>query len=142
MTDRLLITLREFARTFTVHSDPVMFNELLQKQTMQQIYDANCTFDVPVSMIAVTRHQYDVDKFPKYVRYIKNTLQISTVYYGLWTECKKVEYDVLYVVPTDDYDVIQNHLNAHDFLNDCVSQMMALVICYDGSTKIITNSDM
>jgi hypothetical protein len=140
MTDRLLTTLREFARIFTVHSESVMFDESLQKQTMQQIYDANCTSNGPVSMIAVTRHQYDVTEFPKYVEYIKNTLQISTIYYGLWTGGGKVEYDLLYVVPTDDYEIIQKHLNAHNFLNDSISQRMALVICSDGSTKIIENS--
>ena len=140
MTDRLLITLREFARTFTVHSDPVMFNELLQKQTMQQIYDANCTFDVPVSMIAVTRHQYDVDKFPKYVDYIKNQLDIDTIYFGLWPGANRIEYDVLYVIDTVDDNTIQKHLNSHNLLNGGVSQEMALVISHDGTTKIIGNT--
>ena len=142
MYEKLLEQFRACEVGFTKHSDSVMFDESFNQISAKEIYNLECTSNDPVTMIAVTRHQYDVDKFPKYVRYIKNTLQISTVYYGLWTEGKKVEYDVLYVVPTDDYDVIQNHLNAHAFLNDCVSQMMALVICYDGSTKIITNSDM
>jgi len=139
MNNSLLETLHESAINFTVHSNPVMFDENLQKQTMQQIYDAEHTSDEPVSMIAVTRYQYDVNLFPKYVKYIKNTLQINTVYYGLWCDGGKVEYDVLYVLPAVDNVIIQSHLNAHDFLNDFVSQKMALVICQDGSTRIIKN---
>ena len=138
----LLRKFKESEKNFTIHSEPVMFDEDFSKITMKAIHELECNAGRPVTMIAITRHQHHVKNFPKYVRYIKNTLQISTVYYGLWAEGERVEYDVLYVISTDDYKIIQNHLNAHDFLNEGVSQIMALVICNDGSTKIITNSDM
>ena len=79
--------------------------------------------------------------FPKFANYIKNKLGIYTIYYGLWTGGNRVEYDVLYVLPTDDHSTIQKHLNSHNFLNDGVTQRMALVISHDGSTKIIENDN-
>ena len=108
---------------------------------MKQIHELECNTDSPVAMIAVTRHQYHVYNFPKYVDYIKNQLGVDTIYYGLWTGGNRVEYDVLYVIPTNDHDIIQKHLNTHDFLNDGVSQKMALVISNDGTSEIIENNN-
>lgn len=87
-------------------------------------------------MIAVTRHQYDIGNFQKYENYIKKTLKLSRIYYGLWSDGKKVEYDVLYAIPTEDYEEIQNHLNAHNQIN----QGMVLVIFSDGTYKVIRNT--
>ena len=62
----------------------------------------------------------------------------NTIYYGLYHD-EKVEYDVLYAIPTNDYDEIQKHLNAHDHMNNGVTQIMGLIISQDGTTKIIKN---
>ena len=138
---KLLEQFHKFKKNFTIHSEPVMFDENFNKITMKEIHDISSDTDDSVSMIAVTRHQYHVYNFPKYANYIKNQLGINTIYYGLWPGVNRVEYDVLYVIPTDDYSTIQKHLNSYDFLNDGVTQRMALVISNDGSTKIIENDN-
>ena len=137
----LLKKFKEYKKNFTIHSEPVMFDEDFNKIPMKQIHELECNTHSSVTMIAVTRHQYHVYNFPKYSHYIKNQLGINTIYYGLWPGVNRVEYDVLYVIPTDDYSTIQKHLNSYDFLNDGVTQRMALVISNDGSTKIIENDN-
>jgi len=137
----LLKKFKEYKKNFTIHSEPVMFDEDFNKIPMKQIHELECNTHSSVTMIAVTRHQYHVYNFPKYSHYIKNQLGINTIYYGLWPGVNRVEYDVLYVIPTDDYSTIQKHLNSYDFLNDGVTQRMALVISHDGSTKIIENDN-
>ena len=140
MYEKLLEQFKKYEIGFTAHSDSIMFDENFNHISIKEIHNLESTTNTPVTMIAVTRYQYHVDNFSKYVDYIKNRLKISTVYYGLWPGENKVEYDVLYVINTVDPDTIQKHLNAHDFLNDEVSQKMALVINHDGTTKIIENS--
>jgi len=137
----LLKKFKKYKKNFTIHSEPVMFDEDFNKIPMKQIHELECNTHSSVTMIAVTRHQYHVYNFPKYSHYIKNQLGINTIYYGLWPGVNRVEYDVLYVIPTDDYSTIQKHLNSYDFLNDGVTQRMALVISHDGSTKIIENDN-
>ena len=137
----LIKKFKESKKNFTIHSKPVMFDENFNKIPMKQIHELECNTDSPVAMIAVTRHQYHVYNFPKYVDYIKIQLGVDTIYYGLWTGGNRVEYDVLYVIPTNDHDIIQKHLNTHDFLNDGVSQKMALVISNDGTSEIIENNN-
>ena len=137
---KILLQFKQFEKNFTEKSKPVFLDEMGDKISLSKIYNLESVDDRPISMIAVTRHQYDVNDFSKYVDYIKNNLKISTIYYGLWPGVNKVEYDVLYIVDTVDEDTIQKHLNAHNFLNDGVSQKMALVISNDGTTKIIENS--
>ena len=136
----LLKKFKESKKNFTIHSEPVMFDENFNKVTMKQIHDIQCMSDDSVSMIAVTRHQYNVYNFPKYVNYVKKQLGINTIYYGLWPGVNRVEYDVLYVLPTDDLQEIQKHLNAHDHMNNGITQRMALVISKDGTTTIIENT--
>jgi ssDNA-binding Zn-finger/Zn-ribbon topoisomerase 1 len=138
---KLLENFHKFKKDFTTHSEPIIFDEDFNKITTKEIHDMVCNTDDSVSMIAVTRHQYHVYNFPKFANYIKNKLGIDTIYYGLWTGGNRVEYDVLYLLPTEDYSTIQKHLNSHNFLNDGVTQRMALVISHDGSTKIIENDN-
>ena len=140
MYEKLLEKFKKYEIGFTKHSDSVMFDENFNHISMKEIHNLESTSNAPITMIAVTRYQYDVDNFSKYVDYIKNNLKISTVYYGLWPDEDKVEYDVLYVIDSVDDNTIQKHLNTHNFLNDGVSQEMALVISNDGTTKIIKNS--
>jgi len=140
MYEKLLEKFKKYEIGFTKHSDSVMFDENFNHISMKEIHNLESTSNAPITMIAVTRYQYDVDNFSKYVDYIKNNLKISTVYYGLWPDEDKVEYDVLYVIDSVDDNTIQKHLNAHNFLNDGVSQRMALVVSSDGTTKIIENS--
>ena len=137
----LLKKFKKYKKNFTIHSESVMFDEGFNKISTKQIHELECNTNNPVTMIAVTRYQYHVYNFPKYSHYIKNQLGINTIYYGLWPGVNRVEYDVLYVIPTDDYSTIQKHLNSYDFLNDGVTQRMALVISNDGSTKIIENDN-
>ena len=140
MYEKLLEQFKKYEIGFTAHSDSVMFDENFNHISVKRIHDLEGTSNAPITMIAVTRYQYDVDNFLKYVNYIKNNLKISSIYYGLWPDVDKIEYDVLYVIDSVDDNTIQKHLNAHNFLNDGVSQKMALVVSNDGTTKIIKNS--
>ena len=135
----LLTILQKLAKTFTKESTPVILDENTKKLTMKEIHNKECVGTKPITMIAVSRHQYDVAKFPKYANYIKNTLKKNTIYYGLYPDDEKVEYDVLYAIPTNDYDEIQKHLNAHDHMNNGIAQMKGLTISQDG-THITTDN--
>jgi len=137
----LLTILRKLGKTFTEKSDPVFLDENAKKLTMKEIHNKECVGTKPITMIAVSRHQYDIAKFPKYINYIKNTLKKNTIYYGLYPDGKKKEYDVLYAIPTNGYDEIQKHLNAHDHMNNGIAQIMGLIISQDGTTKIIKNAN-
>lgn len=130
----------KFEKNFTEKSEPVILNEMGEKLSMKEIYQIESVKDKPISMIAVTRHQYDLSNFPNYVKYVKNSGKRDRVYFGLWPDGKKVEYDVLYAIDTDDYEQIQNHLNAHNHMNQGIAQVMALIISSDGTTKIVKNS--
>ena len=130
----------KFEKNFTEKSESVILNEIGEKLSMKEIHQIESAKDNPISMIAVTRHQYDVSNFPKYVNYVKNTLGLGRVYFGLWSDGKKVEYDVLYAIDTDDYEQIQNNLNGHDHMNQGITQVMALIISSDGARKIVNNS--
>jgi len=46
----------------------------------------------------------------------------------------------LYAIPTDDYEEIQNHLNAHNQINQGIVQVMALIINSNGKDKVLNNS--
>ena len=137
---KILTTFRKLEKTFTEESDPVMLDENGEKLTMKEIHNKECVGAKPVTMIAVTRYQYDIANFPSYVDYVKNTLRKNIIYYGLWPDGKKVEYDVLYAIHTDDYDEIQKHLNAHNHMNNGIAQTMGLIISQDGITKIVKNA--
>jgi len=141
---KLLDAFRISEKTFTSKSDPAMWDENFKKITMKELYDKESIDDKPVILIAVTRNQYDINDFPKYVDYIKIILEINVIYYGLWTdretsESGKVEYDVLYVLPSDEHNRVQKHLNSHAHMNNGFAQKMALVISQDGTTEIIKN---
>jgi len=135
-------TFNRFEKTFTEESEPVYLNEMGEKLTLKKIHEIESDGNKPVSMIAVTRLQYDISNFPEYEKYLKNTFNLSRIYYGLWpnSKIKKVEYDVLYAIPTDDYEEIQMHLNTHNNMNQGIAQEMALVISSDGTSKIVKNS--
>ena len=118
---------------------PIFFNIKGEKISLEKIHEIESIDGKPISMIAVTRHQFDTSNFSKYEKYIKNTLNKSRKYFGLWSYENKVEYDMLYVIPTDDFDEVQKHLNAHDHMNDGVSQKMALIILQNSIWKIVEN---
>jgi len=137
---KILVIFKQFEKNFTKKSKPLFFDKTGKKISLKKIYDLESIGDKPVSLIAVTRKQYDISKFSYYENYIKNNLNKDRTYYGLWSDGGKTEYDVLYVVPTDNYEQIQNHLNSHDQINCGITQMMALTIHSDGNYKIIKNS--
>ncbi len=136
----LLTILQKLAKTFTKESAPVILDENGKKLTMKEIHNKECIGTKPITMIAVSRHQYDVANFPKYLNYVKNTLKKNRIYYGLYHD-EKVEYDVLYAIPTNDYDEIQKHLNAHDHMNNGIAQIMGLTISQDGKSKATKNAE-
>ena len=69
----LLTILRKLEKTFTEKSDPVFLDENAKKLTMKEIHNKECVGTKPITMIAVSRHQYDVAKFPKYA----NTVPVN-----------------------------------------------------------------
>lgn len=137
---KILAKFKQFEKNFTEKSEPVFLNEMGKKLTLKKIHQIESVGDKPVSMIAVTRHRYDINEFPKYEKYVKEYGH-KRIYYGLWPDQKenKVEYDVLYAIPTNNYEEVQRHLNSHNHMNGGNTQAMALVIFTDGSSEIIKN---
>jgi hypothetical protein len=139
---KILLQFKQYEKNFTEKSEPIFFDNTGEKISLKKIYNLESVDDKPISMIAVTRHQYDTDNFSTYRNYIQNDLKFERFYYGLWPDEKenKVEYDVLYVIPTNNNEKVQDHLNSHNHMNNGQSQAMALVIFADGSSEIIENS--
>lgn len=132
----------ENQKKFSERSPPFYLDENGDKISLKKIFDLESIHSKPVCLIAVTRHQYDVSQFLTFEKYVKDELGYARIYYGLWPnkENNKIEYDVLYVIPTNDPVQIQRHLNLHDDLNEGISQEMGLVIFSDGSFEIVRNS--
>lgn len=132
----------ENQKDFSENSPPFYLDEDGNKISLKEIFNVESIDSKPVCLIAVTRHQYDISQFPTFEKYIKEELGYDRAYYGLWPnkEENKIEYDVLYVIPTNDPVQIQRHLNLHDDLNEGISQEMGLVIFSDGSFEIVCNS--
>ncbi|MBT4327663.1 MAG: hypothetical protein HOD60_12300 [Candidatus Nitrosopelagicus sp.] len=130
-------------KTFTEKSKPVFLDDNGSKLSLKEIYEIESINEKPISLIAVTRHQYDINEFPKYEKYVKEYGN-KRFYYGLWPDEKenKVEYDILYAIPTSDNEEVQRHLNSHNHMNQGNSQSMALVIFSNGDSEIIKNSKM
>ena len=137
---KILVIFKQFEKNFTEKSEPLFLDNMGEKISLKRIYDLESIDDKPISLIAVTRKQYDISNFSRYENYIKNKLNKDGTYYGLWSDGKKTEYDVLYAMPTDDYEEVLNHLNAHDQMNKKTAQSMALVIDSDGKYEIIRNT--
>ena len=132
----------ENQKNFSENSPPFYLDENGDEISLKEIFDVESINSKPVCLIAVTRHQYDISQFPSFEKYVKDQLRYTRIYYGLWPnkEENKIEYDVLYVIPTNDSAQIQRHLNLHNDLNGGVSQEMGLVIFSDGSFEIVCNS--
>lgn len=142
--EKLRNEFRKYEKTFTANSPSVNFDESGEKISLKEIYNKHHVLGHQVVMIAVTRNQYDLEKFSAYFDYVKNILKKNHIYYGLWTDRKtvdngKVEYDVLYVITSKNLDEIQHHLNLHDSMNDGVHQKMGLILLNEGSSKIQMN---
>ncbi len=127
-------------KTFSENSEPIFLNENAEKISLKEIHGIESIDSRSISLIGVTRHQYDISKFSYYENYIKSMGTNHRIYYGLWSDGKKTEYDVLYAIPTDNYEEVLNHLNAHDQMNKKTAQSMALVIDSNGKYNIIRNT--
>jgi hypothetical protein len=134
---------KKYEKTFTEKSEPIYWNEHAQKVTLKEIHDNANIGKNSVVLIAVTRQQYTLENFSKYRKYLKDTLDKDTIYYGLWPDKdnKKVEYDILYTINTTDNDEIQRHLNLHNQINNGLAQKMALIIDKDGNWRIQNNEN-
>jgi hypothetical protein len=132
--------LKKFEINFSENSVPVYLDENGNKIDLEQIFTIESIENKPVSIIAVTRNQYDTNNFEKFIQYVYDELKVQRHYFGLWldTEKNKIEYDVSYVIPTNDFSEVQKHLNLHNHLNN-EPQSMALVIFPDGNYDIIRN---
>jgi len=135
---------KKYEKTFTEKSKPIYWNKSGEKITLKEIHDDADIEEKSVVLIAVTREQYNLEKFPKYRKYLKDTLNKDTIYYGLWPDTKnnKVEYDILYTIGTTDCDEIQKHLNLHNQINNGVAQKMALIIDKNGNWRIQNNENL
>lgn len=136
--------LNKYQKDFTENSSPVYLDDKGNKMNLKQIFNNESINGNPVTIIAVTRNQYDTKNFAKYVSYVREDLQFPRHYYGLWPDTKndKVEYDVSYVIPTNNSTEIQKNLNQHNHLNDQIPQSMGLVIFQDGNYKVIKNQEI
>jgi len=135
---------KKYEKTFTEKSEPVYWNEYAQKVTLKEIHDNANIGENSIVLIAVTREQYAIENFPKYMKYLKDTLNKNNIYYGLWPdkENNKVEYDILYTIDSTNKDEIQKHLNLHNQINDGLAQKMALIIDKDGKWEIQYNEKL
>ncbi len=138
--EKILDEFKKYEKGFNGKSKPVYWNHCGEKITLKKIHDDANIGDNSVAIIAVTREQYNIENFPKYRKYIKDTLNENTFYYGLWPDKdkNKVEYDISYAIQNNPED-IQKHLNLHDHMNDGVAQKMALIIDKDGKWEIQNN---
>ena len=132
---------KKYEKTFTKKSNPLYWDRNGEKITLKKIHDKSNIRDNTLALIAVTCKQYNTKNFSKYRKYIKNTLNKDTIYYGLWSDTKnnKVEYDILYTIDGTNKDEIQKHLNLHNQINNGLAQKMALIIDKDGNWKIQNN---
>ena len=127
-------------KKFNSESLPVFSSEFEQGISLKRIYELESVDNKPITLIAVTRNQSDNNNFNDYKDYIKETLKFHTVYFGLWHDGDRVEHDVLYALPTDDYEEVQVNLNMHDHLNDGMAQVMGLTVFKDGNAKAVVNT--
>ena len=93
----------------------------------------------PITMIAVTRKQFNEINLAKYKEYVMNELGLPRFYHGVWSDGNNIEFDIVYAIPTDNNKVIQEHLNKHDAINDGLNQVMGLIIYKNGEFKNIKN---
>ena len=140
---KILNEFKKYEKGFDGKSKPVYWNHCGVKTTLKKIHDDANTGDNSIAIIAVTREQYNIENFSNYRKYLKNTLNENTFYYGLWPDKdkNKVEYDISYVIQ-NNWENIQKHLNLHDRMNDGVAQKMALIIDKNGNWEIENNSEM
>ena len=134
-------TFSKIQNVFDQFSEPVYLDENANPIPLIKIHQIESISGQPITLIAVTRHQYNTKNFTKYENYVKK-LGHARIYYGFWpdTQKNKIELDVLYCIPTDDQNQIQEHLNMHDAINQQTPQSMALVIHNDGKWKTIQNA--
>jgi hypothetical protein len=137
---RIESELNKNSQCFNTSSQPFFVDEFGLKITLKQIHSREATRK-PVTLIAVTRHQFNCSRFMEFTEYVKNTLKKERVYYGLWSNGKTTEYDVLYCVSNKD-ELIQKHLNMHDSLNGGSKQVMGLKIFEDGTYLPVRNNSL
>jgi hypothetical protein len=140
---KILDEFKKYEKGFAGKSKPVYWNHCGEKITLKKIHDNANIGDNSIVLIAVTREQYHLDNFPKYRKYLKDTLNENTIYYGLWPDKdkNKVEYDISYAIENNPEE-IQKHLNQHNHKNNGVAQKMALIIDKDGNWRIQNNENL
>jgi hypothetical protein len=140
---KILDVFKKFEKTFTENNDPLYLDKCGNQVTLQKIHDNADIGDNSLTLIAVTREQYNMNNFSKYREYIKNILNTDTIYYGLWPDIEKnkTEWDVVYALETVNYDEIQKHLNLHNEINNGLAQSMALIIDKTGNWEIQHNEN-
>ena len=141
---KILDVFKKFEKTFTENNDPLYLDKCGNQVTLQKIHDNADIGDNSLTLIAVTREQYNMNNFSKYREYIKNILNTDTIYYGLWPDIEKnkTEWDVVYTIETVNYDEIQKHLNLHNEINNGLAQSMALIIDKTGNWEIQHNENL
>ncbi len=127
-------------KKFNSKSLPVFSSEFAQGISLKKIHEIESVDNKPITLIAVTRNQPNNNNFNEYSNYIKDILEFDRVYFGLWHDGNRIEHDVLYVLPTDNYHDVQVNLNMHNHLNGGLAQVMALTIFPDGSAKAVMNT--
>ena len=135
-------TFAKYAPHFTHTSPPLYLDNTGKKISLSKIYNTESKFAKPVTLVAVTRFQYNTSKFSKYEKYLKSKLYTNQFYYGLSIVGRpaKIEYDVLYVTPDSKPKTIHKHLNMHNKLNSGAPQVFALTILQGGKFRLVRNS--
>lgn len=107
--------------------------------SLKEIYEIESINNKPITMIAVTRKQFDERDLDRYRKYVTNELGLSRFYHGFWHDGDSIEFDILYAIPTNDKTTILEHLNKHNKINNGHAQIMGLVINMNGKFEKIVN---
>jgi len=124
---------------FINNLQPVFGDQHGNHITLKELHERESVDEKPITMIAVTRKQFNENNLNRYREYIINELGLTRFYHGFWSDGNNIEFDVLYAIPTDNNKVIQDHLNKHDIINDGLNQVMGLIIYKNGGFKNIEN---
>ena len=126
---------------FTDNLEPTFGDHNGNPISLKKIHEIESINHKPITMIAVTRKQFDESDLDRYKRYIINDLGFPRFYHGFWHDGDNIEFDILYAIPTDDRTVILEHLNKHNKINDGHAQIMGLVIHMNGDFEKVVNEN-
>ena len=81
---------------FTDNLEPTFGDHNGNPISLKEIYEIESINNKPITMIAVTRKQFDERDLDRYRKYVTNELGLSRFYHGFWHDGDSIEFDILY----------------------------------------------